>query len=64
MKVYSVVQNFDYDGDELRGVFSDRDSALTFIRSRPDFELGQDVYGIIECELNQPVDVVGDVEYV
>jgi len=66
MIVYSVLMFMDYEGSELLGVFGDRESALAFARSEPAHQRGWAGYtlGVVACELGQPVDVDGTVEYV
>ena len=39
MKVYSALFS-DYEGQDLLGVFADRDSAVAYIRSLEDFQDG------------------------
>ena len=65
MKVYSVLVSVDYEGQDLLGVFADRESAEKFARVQPGF--GQYVghsWGVVESELGQPVDFFHDVEWV
>jgi len=66
MIVYSVLVFVDYEGSELLGVFGDRESALAFASdqavSAPAFSACS--WGVVACELGQPVDVDATVEYV
>jgi hypothetical protein len=66
MIVYSVLVFVDYEGSELLGVFGDRESALAFARSQPAHQRHWAGYclGVVACELGQPLDVLGTVEYV
>ena len=66
MIVYSVLMFMDYEGSELLGVFGDRESAVAFARSQPAHQSGWAGYtwGVVACELGQPVNVDSTVEYV
>ena len=66
MIVYSVLMFMDYEGSELLGVFGDRESAFAFARSQPAHPRAWAGYPlmVVACELGQPVDVDGTVEYV
>lgn len=69
MKVYSLVGGFDYEGENLLGVFATKEDLLKFIDTRkqgcdrrPE-TLGYDSLGFVESELGQPIDYYGEVEY-
>lgn len=69
MKVYSLVGGFDYEGENLLGVFASREDLLQFVEQekpkqhrRPE-TLGYDTLGYVESELGQPIDFYGEVEY-
>jgi hypothetical protein len=66
MLVYSVLEQIDYEGCDLLGVFASRDEAVQFIRSYDDFvrQLPGRSYGYVESQLGQPVDFYRDVVYV
>lgn len=65
MKVFSVLLSVDYEGQDLLGVFGDRESAVKFARSQDGFGKYQShSYGVVESELGQPVDFFGMVEWV
>jgi hypothetical protein len=66
MIVYSVLEQIDYEGCDLLGVFASQDQAVQFIRSCDGF-VGQfpgHSYGYVESQLGQPVDFYRDVVYV
>jgi hypothetical protein len=69
MKVYSLVGGFDYEGENLLGVFASKEDLLQFVEQekskqnrRPD-TLGYDTLGYVESELGQSIDFYGEVEY-
>lgn len=69
MKVYSLMGGFDYEGENLLGVFGSKEDMLQFIESRrrecgrrPE-TLGYDTLGFVESELGQPIDFCGEVEW-
>ena len=65
MKVYSVLLSVDYEGEDLLGVFQDRDSAVAFIKRQEDYQKKRyGNYGVVESELGQPIDFHSMVEYV
>ena len=65
MKVYSVLKSVDYEGQDLLGVFGDRESAVEFARSQRGFgQYSDHSWGVVESELGQPVDFHGMVEWV
>jgi hypothetical protein len=66
MIVYSVLEQIDYEGCDLLGVFGSREDAEQFIRGYDGF-VGQypgHSYGYVESQLGQPVDFYRDVVYV
>ena len=66
MIVYSVLEQIDYEGCDLLGVFGSREDAEQFIRSYDGFvrQLPAHSYGYVESQLGQPVDFYRDVVYV
>jgi hypothetical protein len=66
MIVYSVLEQVDYEGCDLLGVFGSREDAEQFIRGRDGFvrQSPGHSYGYVESELGQPVDFYRDVVYV
>ncbi len=66
MIVYSVLEQIDYEGCDLLGVFGSREDAEQFIRSYAGFicQYAGHSYGYVESELGQPVDYYRDVVYV
>jgi hypothetical protein len=69
MKVYSLVGGFDYEGENLLGVFASKEDLMAFVeqgrsecRRRPE-TLGYDSLGFVESELGQPIDFCGMVEW-
>lgn len=69
MKVYSLVGGYDYEGENLLGVFASKEDLLQFVEQekpkahcRPE-TLGYDSLGYVESELGQPIDYYGEVEY-
>lgn len=65
MRVYSVLLHVAYEGQDLLGVFGSREEAVAFARSQEHFGRYQsESYGVVECELGQPVDFYGQVEWV
>jgi hypothetical protein len=65
MKVYSAILSVQYEGNDLLGVFADRDSAVAHIKTQEGYLkkwLGD--YGVVESELGQPVDIDAQVEWV
>ena len=69
MKVYSLVGGFDYEGENLLGVFGSKEDLLQYVEQekskqnrRPE-TLGYDTLGYVESELGQPIDFYGEVEY-
>lgn len=69
MKVYTLMGGFDYEGENLLGVFGSKEDVLKFIEQerpkhgrRPD-TLGYDTLGFVESELGQPIDFCGQVEW-
>jgi hypothetical protein len=66
MKVYSVLEQVDYEGCALLGVFGSREEAVKFIQSYDGFQRKSPgySYGYVESELGQEVDFYRDVEYV
>ena len=69
MKVFSLVGGFDYEGENLLGVFGSKEDLMKFIEQekskqvrRPE-TLGYDTLGYVESELGQPIDFYGEVEY-
>ena len=69
MKVYSLVGGFDYEGENLLGVFGSKEDLLRYVESeKPKYQrrsdtLGYDTLGFVESELGQPIDFYGEVEY-
>jgi hypothetical protein len=66
MLVYSVLEQIDYEGCDLLGVFASAADAEQFVRSYDGFvrQLPGHSYGYVESELGQPVDFYRDVVYV
>jgi hypothetical protein len=66
MIVYSVLEQIDYEGCDLLGVFASAADAEQFIRSYDDFvrQFPGRSYGYVESQLGQPVDFYRDVVYV
>ena len=66
MIVYSVLEQVDYEGCDLLGVFGSREDAEQFIRSYDGFVRQSPgySYGYVESQLGQPVDFYRDVVYV
>lgn len=65
MKVYSVLLSVDYEGQDLLGVFGDRESAVQFARSQQGFgQYANHSWGVVESELGQSVDFYEMVEWV
>jgi hypothetical protein len=71
MLVYSALEQIDYEGCDLLGVFASAADAEQFIRSYDGFvrqvsgpSYGGHSYGYVESELGQPVDFYRDVVYV
>ena len=66
MLVYSVLEQIDYEGCDLLGVFASAADAEQFIRSYDGFvrQFPGHSYGYVESELGQPVDFYRDVVYV
>ena len=66
MMVYSVLEQIDYQGCDLLGVFGSRAAAEQFIRAYDGFvrQWPGHSYGYVESELGQPVDFYRDVVYV
>jgi len=69
MKVYSLLGGYDYEGENLLGVFGSKEDLMKFIEQervkegrRPE-TLGYDTLGYVESELGQPIDFYGEVEY-
>ncbi len=69
MKVYSLVGGYDYEGENLLGVFGSKEDLLQYVeqnkglhRIRPE-TLGYDSLGYVESELGQPIDFHGQVEW-
>ena len=65
MLVYSVLCSVDYEGQDLLGVFADRESAVQFARSQQGFgQYAGHSWGVVESELGQSVDFYEMVEWV
>jgi hypothetical protein len=66
MLVYSVLEQVDYQGCDLLGVFGSSVEAEQFIRGLDGFvrQYSGHSYGYVESELGQPVDFYRDVVYV
>ena len=66
MIVYSVLEQVDYEGCDLLGVFGSREDAEQFIRGHDGFvrQYPGHSYGYVESQLGQPVDFYRDVVYV
>jgi hypothetical protein len=65
MKVYSVLVSVPYEGEDLLGVFGDRESAVEFARKQEGFgKYSGYTWGVVESELGQPIDFYGMVEWV
>lgn len=66
MIVYSVLEQVDYEGCDLLGVFGSREDAERFIRGHDGFvrQYPGHSYGYVESQLGQPVDFYRDVVYV
>lgn len=65
MKVYAVMKQVDYEGCNLLAVFASREEAVAFARSSEWFDSYADTsVGVAECELGEPVDFYGIVEWV
>lgn len=69
MKVYTLMGGWDYEGENLLGVFASKEDLLQFVKQeqakqtrRPE-TLGYDTLGYVESELGQPIDFYGEVEY-
>jgi hypothetical protein len=64
MKVYSVLRAVPYSGDELLGVFGDREQAVEFIQKFED-EFHYYDFGVLASELGeQIVDVYSQTEWI
>ena len=64
MKVYSVLCSVDYEGEDLLGVFADRESAVAFARAQEGFgKFSCYSWGVVESELGQPIDFHDMVEW-
>lgn len=64
MQVYSVLYSVEYEGDQLLGVFGDRESAVAFARQHEYFgESEYEWYSVVESELGRSVES-GRVEYI
>ena len=70
MKVYSLVGGFDYEGENLLGVFGSKEDLLQYVEQekskqnrRPE-TLGYDTLGFVESELGQPIDFHAMVDWV
>ena len=69
MKVYTLMGGFDYEGENLLGVFASKEDLLQYVeQERPKHHrraetLGYDTLGFVESELGQPVDYCGEVEW-
>lgn len=69
MKVYSLMGGFDYEGENLLGVFGSKEDMLQFVdqekskHQRRAETLGYDTLGFVESELGQPIDFCGEVEW-
>ena len=65
MKVYAVVLAVDYEGETLNGVFATKEDAVAFAKSQENFgKYNSEHYGVVECELGQPVDTFGKFEFI
>lgn len=66
MKVYSVLEQVDYEGCSLLGVFGSSVEAVKFIQSYHGFQRqwAGHSYGYVESELGQEVEFYRDVVYV
>lgn len=65
MKVYSVLLHVDYEGEDLLGVFGDRDAAVAFVKQQEAYQKGwYGSYGVVESLLGQEVDFHAMVEWV
>ena len=66
MLVYSVIEQIDYEGGSLLGVFGSREQAEQFVRSYDGFQRQYPgySYGVVESELGQEIDFFGMVEWV
>ena len=66
MKVYSLLGFVDYEGQDLLGVFGSLEDLMKFLEVKRG-SLGYDnvgySLGYVVSELGQPVDVLGQVEY-
>ena len=69
MKVFTLMGGYDYEGENLLGVFGSREDLFKFIeQEKPRHErrsdtLGYDSLGFVESELGQPIDFHGEVEW-
>ena len=65
MKVYAVLFAVDYEGETLKGVFATKEEAVSFAKSQENFgKHDSEQYGVVECELGQPVDTFENFEFV
>jgi hypothetical protein len=66
MIVYSVLEQIDYEGSSLLGVFASRDDAVAYIRSYDGFvrQFPGYSYGVVESALGQPVDQLAEFDFV
>ena len=69
MKVFTLMGGFDYEGENLLGVFGSKEDLLQWVEvrkqgcdRRPE-TLGYDTLGFVESELGQPIDFHGEVEW-
>lgn len=69
MKVYTLMGGFDYEGENLLGVFASKEDVLKYVEQekpkhqrRPE-TLGYDTLGFVESELGQSIDFCGQVEW-
>lgn len=65
MKVYSAILSVPYEGQDLLGVFGTFEEAVQLIKTQEGYQkqwYGD--YGVVECELGQPVDWQAVVEWI
>lgn len=64
MKVFSVLQNEQYQGSELLVIYGSRQECLDYIQRLDGYKKGWHEYGIVESELGQEIDIFGMVDWV
>ena len=64
MKVYSAILSVPYEGQDLLGVFGTFEEAVQLIKQEEGYQKQWGDYGVVECELGQPVDWQAVVEWI